>query len=131
MRLFLNKFSPVFSPLLGTGGVGFCPACVTASAALLSWLGLGFLIPIWRPIAFTFLGLGGIGFMADFSRHKNVLPLILLILGSWLLYSGRYVYGGREFTGWQIWLPGAVLIITAVILNRREFRHFQPSTHTS
>lgn len=131
MRKFLHKVSVVLSPLLGTGGVGICPACVAGSAAVLSWLGLGFLVPIWRPIVFILFGLGVIGFMADFSKHKNLVPLMLLILGSWLLYVGRYVYGGREFTGWQIWLPGAVLTITAVILNRREFRHFRPTVHTS
>lgn len=118
-----NKLLSWFSPLLGTGGVGVCPACMTASAALLSWLGLGFLIPVWRPIALTLLALGVIGFIADLTKHKNPLPLILLMFGGWLLYVGRYVYGGPQFTGWQIWLPGGILVIAAVILNRQQFSH--------
>ncbi len=130
MNTLVRKLTSVLSPLFGTGGVGVCPACVTASAAVLSWLGLGFLIPIWRPIAFTLLGLGAIGFIADFTKHRNVLPILLLIVGSWLLYVGRYVFGGKEFTGWQIWLPGAMLTITAVYLNRKQFRHIRTSSHT-
>lgn len=123
MNPVLRKTLSVFSPLLGTGGVGVCPACVSASAALLSWLGLGLLIPIWRPIAFGLLGLGVIGFTADFFHHRKPLPLFLLLFGSGLLYVGRYVYGGPQFGGWPLWLLGMALTITAVMLNRRQFRH--------
>lgn len=118
------------SPLLGTGGVGVCPACVTASATLLSWLGLGILVPVWRPIALTLLGLGVIGFIVDWWRHQNPWPLALLVTGSFLLYVGRYVFGGPQFTGWELWLPGMVITITAVYFNRKQFRHFRPSSHT-
>lgn len=45
----------------------------------------------------------------------------MLITGGVLLYLGRYVYGGKNFTGWEIWLPGALLVIIAVFYNRRLF----------
>lgn len=121
----VSRLLSFFSPLLGTGGVGVCPACVAVSAALLSWLGLGFLIPIWRPIAFTLLALGLIGFLVDLRKHRNLLPLVLLIAGSFLLYLGRYVYGGPEFTGWPIWGPGALLVVAAVWWNRWLFRRLR------
>lgn len=117
------------SPLTGTGGVGVCPVCVAVSASVLSWLGLAALIPVWRWIAFSLLGLGLIGFVLDWKKHKNIAPAILLIVGGVLLYLGRYVYGGRQFTGWPIWGPGAVLVITATLYNRNLFRKKSHELH--
>lgn len=112
------------SPVVGTGGIGFCPACVAASASILTWLGLGVLIPVWRPIAFSLLFLGLLGFILDWRKHRNIVPILLLIAGGALLYLGRYVFGGKNFGGWQIWLPGAFLVISAAFYNRRLFSKF-------
>lgn len=124
-----HRLLSILSPLTGTGGVGFCPACVAVSASVLSWLGLSALIPVWRPIAFTLLGLGLLGFALDWRVHRNPLPLSLLTVGGVLLYLGRYVYGGPEFGGWSIWGPGAVLAVAGVLTNRWLFRRLAHRTH--
>ena len=121
-KSFLSRMLSLVSPLASTGAVGVCPACVVASASVLSWLGLGALIPVWRPIAFGLLGLGAIGFIRDFQKHRRTAPLVLLIAGGALLYLGRYVFGGPEFTGWPIWGAGALLVLIGVVINRRQFR---------
>ena len=126
MKSFFRKSLSIFSPLTATGGVGVCPVCVAFSASVLTWLGLAALIPIWRPIAFSLLALGIVGFILDWRKHRNFLPLALIIGGGALLYLGRYVWGGPEFSGWPIWGPGALLVVAAVFLNRRLFR---PKAH--
>lgn len=112
----------VASPVGSAAAVGVCPACLAASASALSWLGLGALIPVWRPIAFGLLALGILGFLRDFQKHRQALPLLLLVSGGILLYLGRYVFGGAGFGGWPIWGPGAILALVATVLNRRLFR---------
>lgn len=119
--LFSRALSLV-SPLTSAGAVGLCPACVAASASVLSWLGLGVLIPVWRPIAFGLLGFGVIGFVRDLRKHRRVMPVALLVAGGLFLYVGRYVFGGPEFAGWPIWGLGAFLVLAAVLFNRRLFR---------
>ncbi|TSC73093.1 MAG: hypothetical protein G01um101438_116 [Parcubacteria group bacterium Gr01-1014_38] len=118
------------SPLTGAGAVGLCPACVAASASALSWLGLGAIIPVWRPLAFGFLGLGVIGFIRDFRKHRRIASLLLLIAGGILLYLGRYVFGGPEFTGWPIWGTGALLVLIGVVINRRHRVHVRGIGHS-
>lgn len=113
----LNKLAPI----LGAGAVGACPLCWAGSASLLTYLGLGTLIPIWRGIAFTLLIIGLVGFMLDYRSHRNPLPVILLAIGGLLLYLGRYVYGGPGFGGWPIWGLGGILVIVAVTINKRMF----------
>lgn len=108
-------------PVLGAGAVGACPICWIGSASLLTYLGLGALIPAWRWIAVGFLGLGLVGFVLDYRSHKNLYPLLLLLAGGILLYLGRYVFGGAGFGGWQIWGPGAVLVLGAVVYNKLQF----------
>lgn len=120
---FLSRFVPI----LGAGAVGACPLCWVGSASLLTYLGLGSLIPVWRWIVFTLLGIGLIGFIFDFRAHRNPWPLSVLILGGILLYLGRYVYGGAGFTGWPIWGLGGLLVIAATIYNKRLFRKPQAS----
>lgn len=119
---FLSRLAPV----LGAGAVGACPLCWVGSAALLTYLGLGALIPVWRKLAIGLLILGLVGFIFDFRSHRNPFPLALLIFGGGLLYLGRYVYGGAGFAGWPIWGPGAVLVLVAVIYNKRMFRKPTP-----
>lgn len=129
MYKIYRKILSVLSPLTGTGGVGVCPLCVAATASVLSWLGLAALIPIWRQLSFALLGLGVIGFLLDARKHRQIAPIILLTGGGVLLYLGRYVYGGRGFTGWPIWGPGAVIVFGAVFYNRYLFRKGAHAKH--
>ncbi len=108
------------APILGAGAVGACPLCWIGSASLLTYLGLGALIPVWRWLAFGLITVGAIGFLFDYRAHKNPKPLILLLSGAILLYVGRYVFVST-WGAWQIWGPGALLVITAVIYNKRLF----------
>lgn len=108
------------SPILGAGAIGACPLCWIGSASLLTYLGLGALIPWWRWIGFGFIILAGIGFILDYQSHKNPRPLIMLVIGGILLYIGRYVFLST-WGAWQIWGPGALLIIGAVIYNKQQF----------
>ena len=132
MKEKFKKLLSLLAPILGTGAVGVCPLCWAGSAAFLSYVGLGVLIPVWRKIALAFLILGAIGFILDYRRHKNIIPLILLIVGGATLFIGRYVFvvqpklhifsGLQGFAGWPIWGLGGVMIIGAVIYNRLLFK---------
>lgn len=121
MWLLLKKLQTSVLPVLGAGAVGACPICWLGSASLLTYAGLGALIPVWRVLAFGMLAVAGIGFLLDFRSHKNIIPLILLVLGSILLYVGRYVFLST-WGAWQIWIPGGLLVISAVIYNKFLFR---------
>lgn len=121
MRSFLNTLLKRLAPILGAGAIGVCPLCWIGSASLLTYLGLGALIPVWRWVAFGLIALGAVGFALDYRSHKNPYPLALLSLGTVLLYVGRYVFLST-WGAWQIWGPGAALIIGAVIYNKHLFR---------
>lgn len=118
----LKKFPTWLAPIIGAGGIGVCPLCWAGSAALLTYIGLGALIPVWRWIAFAFVGIGLVGFLFDYRAHRNIKPTLLLLAGGILLYLGRYVFGGEGFGGWPIWGLGAIIIIVAVLYNKRLFR---------
>lgn len=118
----MERLLKTLSPILGAGAVGACPLCWIGSASLLTYLGLGALIPIWRNMVLALLIGGGLGFLLDYRSHKNILPFIIFLAGATLLWSGRYVYGGPGFGGWPIWGLGSLLVIFAVIYNRRLFR---------
>lgn len=122
MKEKYKKMLTRFAPVLGAGAIGVCPLCWAGSASLLSTLSLGFLIPMWQWLVFVLLGLGLVGFILDFRAHKNIYPIILLIVGGVVLYLGRYVYGGADFSGWPIWGSGALIIIGAVIYNKKLFK---------
>lgn len=124
MRNFFKKLLTRIAPVLGAGAIGVCPLCWIGSASLLTYLGLGALIPWWRWIGFGFIILGGIGFAFDLLVHKNPKPLILLILGAVLLYIGRYVFAST-WGAWQIWGTGAALIVVAVVYNKLLFRRLK------
>lgn len=111
----------MLAPVLGAGAIGVCPLCWVGSASLLTYAGLGVLIPVWRWITFGLIGLGAVGFLFDYRAHKNPKPFILLVVGAILLYIGRYVFSST-WGAWWIWGPGAFLIITAVVYNKRLFR---------
>jgi len=121
MKKNWKKLLTQLSPILGAGAIGVCPLCWLGSASLLTYLGLGSLIPIWQWMIFVLLGFGLIGFLLDYRSHRNIYPTLLLIAGGVILYVGRYVYGGENFTGWQIWVPGAILVILAVVYNKKLF----------
>lgn len=118
---FYKKLFARIAPILGAGAIGVCPLCWVGSASLLTYAGLGALIPWWRWIGFGLVVFGGIGFVFDYRAHKNLRPLILLIAGAILLYVGRYVFLST-WGAWQIWGAGALLIVAAVFDNKRMFR---------
>lgn len=119
----LRKYIPSWlAPILGAGAIGVCPLCWAGSAALLTYLGLGALIPAWPWVAGFFLSLGLIGFLFDYRSHKSIWPLVLLIVGAILLFVERYVFVGKDFGYWPIWGLGGVLIVIAVVFNKRLFR---------
>ncbi len=132
MKNILNRGLTILTPILGAGAVGACPLCWVGSASLLTYLGLGVLIPIWRQIAIGLIILSAIGFILDFRSHRNPIPLTLLAVSSTLLFLGRYIFviqplahlfsGIEGFAGWPIWGTGAILIIVAVVYNKRLFR---------
>ncbi|MBL4644373.1 MAG: MerC domain-containing protein [Candidatus Pacebacteria bacterium] len=117
-----KKLLTQLSPILGAGAVGVCPFCWVGSASLLTYLGLGALISAWLWVVAIFVLLGLVGFAFDYKAHKNIRPLALLIVGALLLYVGRYVLVGTGFGYWPIWGSGAALIVTAVVLNKKEFK---------
>lgn len=123
-QTFGKKLLTRLAPILGAGGIGACPLCWVGSASLLTYLGLGVLIPFWRWFSFGLIFLGAIGFALDYRSHKNSRPLILLVLGAALLYIGRYIFLST-WGAWQIWGPGAILIVAAVIYNRSMFKKQQ------
>ncbi len=116
-----KKLITYLAPILGAGAIGVCPICWIGSASLLTYLGLGALIPWWRWIGFGFIFLGGLGFILDYRYHRNPRPLLLLIIGGVLLYVGRYVFLST-WGAWQIWGLGALFIISAVIYNKSLFK---------
>lgn len=121
MTNLIKKLQTTLLPVLGAGAIGACPLCWIGSASLLTYLGLGALIPVWRQLAFGMLFVAGIGFILDFRSHRNVIPLSLLIVGGILLYIGRYVFLST-WGAWPIWGTGAILIIAAVIYNKSLFK---------
>lgn len=132
MKEQIKKLFSSLAPILGTGAVGVCPLCWAASASFLTYIGLGVLIPFWRKIAIAFLLLGLVGFIIDYRKHRNPIPLILLIVGGITLYLGRYIFvvqpklhifsGIEGFAGWPIWGLGGFMIIVAVVYNKRLFK---------
>lgn len=122
MKEKLARVLTLLTPLLGAGAIGVCPLCWVGSASLLTYIGLGALIPYWRWIGFGFITLGAVGFALDYRAHRNLLPLAFLAMGGTFLYLGRYVYGGAGFGGWQMWGPGGMFIVAAVVYNKTLFR---------
>lgn len=117
----LKKVLTFLAPIFGAGAIGVCPLCWIGSASLLTYLGLGALIPWWRWVGFGLIALGAIGFILDYRAHRKPMPLILLAVGAVLLYVGRYVFLST-WGAWQIWGIGGVLIIAAVVYNKSLFR---------
>ena len=126
MQNFFKKLLTILAPVLGAGAIGVCPLCWIGSASLLTYLGLGALIPAWRWLAFGLITIGAVGFLLDYRAHKNPKPLALLIFGAILLYVGRYVFAST-WGAWWVWGPGALLIVIAVFYNKSLFRKSKAS----
>lgn len=121
MITIIRRLQTILLSILGAGAVGACPLCWIGSASLLTYVGLGALIPVWRQLAFGMLFIAGIGFLLDFRSHRNIIPLILLAIGGILLYIGRYVFLST-WGAWPIWGLGGLLVLGAVIYNKQLFR---------
>jgi hypothetical protein len=52
---------------------------------------------------------------------RKLITITLFAGGGLLFYLGWYAYKGENFNGWQVWVPGAVLIVAAVAFNRKLF----------
>ena len=117
-----KSFFKGLAPILGAGAIGVCPICWVGSASLISFIGLGALIPIWQWLALGLLGLGFVGIFLDKRYHHNSTPMISYLVGTVLLYVGRYVFAKSGIGNWYIWGPGAILIIYALIQNKKLFQ---------
>jgi hypothetical protein len=115
-----SALSRSIAPVLGAGAIGVCPLCWAGSAAFLTYIGLAALIPIWQGFVGVLLLIGLIGLFFDYRAHKDSVALIAYILGAILLYFGRYVFGM-----WPVWGFGGIILIGAVIANRRHFQKKQ------
>ncbi len=116
-----QTLSSYLAPILGAGAVGACPICWIGSASVLTYLGLGALVPVWQWVVLALLGIGVVGFIFDYRSHRNLFPLTLLIIGGLLLYIGRYVLTGPGFGYWPIWGPGSLAIVIAIFHNKKQF----------
>ncbi|MBI4054426.1 MAG: hypothetical protein HY397_03810, partial [Candidatus Doudnabacteria bacterium] len=74
----------------------------------------------WRWLAFGLIAAGAIGYVLEYKSHKNPYPMVLLAIGAALLYIGRYVFLST-LGAWQIWGPGALAVLIAVVWNKRMF----------
>ena len=77
--------------------VGLCPVCIPAIGALLSSIGLGFLIneKVLKPVLIIFLATALSGFLWSYLKeHKKIGPLLMGIIMGGALYIGRYIYIG-------------------------------------
>lgn len=117
-----KKLTTVLAPIFGAGAIGACPLCWAGSASLLTYLGLGGIIPYWRWISFALIGLGIIGFMFDYRSHGKPYPLVMLTLGAILVQVGTNVFAGGDFLSWLFWGTGGLLVVAAIIYNKRLFR---------
>ncbi len=71
--MWRKKLFTMGAPILGAGAVGVCPLCWIGSASLLTYIGLGALIPVWRWLAFGFIAFGAVDFRLQKKLH---LPMV-------------------------------------------------------
>jgi hypothetical protein len=111
------------SSLLGAIGMGLCPVLMATS---LSTIGLGVLAPIWMWLSGALLVAGLVGYALDYRHHRQIAPVILFMVGSLLLWTGRYSPLGRTgWEGWPLWGSGGLLVLTAFVLNLRVRSHIR------
>jgi uncharacterized membrane protein YphA (DoxX/SURF4 family) len=85
-----------------------CPLCFVAPLLIAAGLGsaLGFAVPLFKPLLVLSLIITFVAFSISFSLHKNLLPLILAILGGCFIYYGGYI----RFEQNVIYLGGLLLL---------------------
>jgi len=99
--------------------VGFCPVCIPAVGALLSAIGLGFLVKevVLQPLLIAFILSAWFGYVWSYVKeHRVIYPLILGIFAGISLYLGRYVYVGSAFNA-ALTYGGIVAMIGASVWN--------------
>lgn len=99
--------------------VGFCPVCIPAIGALLSAIGLGFLVneAVLRPLLIAFILLAWFGYAWSFAKeHRVIYPLILGVFAGISLYVGRYVYLGGLLNA-VLMYGGVIAMIGASVWN--------------
>src|SRR3990167_8160142 len=70
-----------------------CPLCFIAPLLITAGLGttLALLVPWFKPLLIIALILAVVAFVISFRVHKNLFPLVLVILGGSLMYYGGYI----------------------------------------
>lgn len=95
--------------------VGLCPLCIPAIWAIMSAMGLGFLVQesVLKPLLFVFLflTLGGL-YWSYRKQHGRISPLLFGVVAGVALYVGRYIYLGAIIN--QILMYGGIVAIIAV-----------------
>lgn len=90
----MTSMASLLSSVISSATVAFCPLCIPAVGAVLSSLGLGFLVndTVLKPllILFLLLTIGGL-LWSYLKEHRKVAPLILGIIFAIALYMSRYV----------------------------------------
>jgi len=88
--------------VLGAGAIGACPLCWAGSAALLTYVGLGALVPAWPWLIAVLLAVGLVGLAFDWRSHRNWIPIAAYVIGAVVLFVGRYVLVAPGFGYWYI-----------------------------
>ena len=107
--------------------VGLCPVCIPAIGALLSSIGLGFLVneTVLRPLLVGFIASSWFGFGWSYFRERgSPYPGVLGVLAGLGLYVGRYAYLGGTWNA-VLMYGGVAAMITASVWNlalRRKSR---------
>lgn len=99
--------------------VGFCPICIPAIGALLTAIGLGFLVneSVLKPLLIVFILVAWFGYVWSYQKeHHKIYPLVLGIFSGISLYVGRYVYFGGTLNAILMY-GGVVAMITASVWN--------------
>lgn len=103
--------------LLGAIGMGMCPVMMVTA---LTAVGLGIMAPVWMWLTGAFLVGGAVIYALDYRCHRQMWPVTLFVVGSLLLWAGRYsAFGGTGWQGWPFWGAGGLLVLTAFGLNLR------------
>jgi hypothetical protein len=94
--------------------VAHCPACLGAYFAVLSTLGLGFLVSerVLAPLIGVFLVLGLATVAWSTRSHRRLGPLVITIIGSAAVVAGRLIWSVPA-----VLYGGVVLLVGAALWN--------------
>lgn len=100
-----------------------CPACWPAYAAVISSLGLGFLLSSTYLLGLTsaLLALLLAGFTYGAIRRRNYIPLVAAALGAAAVVIGKFVYEEKA-----IWYAGSAILVLSSLWNARPARRATP-----